>query len=85
MNNSMQECELFRSMEAGSRLFYCIDFLDQLVAMSQQNKNLANLPEFKESLSSIIELRNMTAEMYNAHIDAAIEFLKSKKASISPQ
>ena len=83
INISMQERRLFESMEAGSRFFYCIDFLDQLVAMSQQNKNLANLPEFKESLSAIIELRNMTAKIFNTHLDAVIEFLQSKKASIS--
>jgi hypothetical protein len=50
--------------------------------MSKKNKNLANLQEFKESLPAIIELRNTTAKMFNAHLDAVIEFLQSKKVSV---
>ena len=50
--------------------------------MSKKNKNLANLQEFKESLPAIIELRNPTAKMFNAHLDAVIEFLQSKKVSV---
>ena len=83
IDTTMREHRLLESMEAGSRFFYCVDFLDQLVAMSQQNKNLANLPEFKESLSAIIDLRNTTAQMFNAHLDAVINFLQSKKVTIS--
>lgn len=83
IDTTMQEHRLLESMEAGSRFFYCVDFLDQLVAMSQQNKNLADLPEYKESLSAIIELRDTTAKLFNAHLDAVIEFLQSKKIPIS--
>lgn len=82
IDTTMREHRLVESMEAGSRFFYCVDFLDQLVAMSKKNKNLANLQEFKEALPAIIELRNTTAKMFNAHLDAVIEFLQSKKVSV---
>ena len=70
------EATLLSAMEAGTDFYEATCVLNRILQLSQENKRLACLQEFQQSLPSIETLRCSLIERFGEHIDGVIDFLQ---------
>ena len=72
------EATLLSAMESGTDFYEAICVLNRILQLSQENKRLRELQEFKRSLSSIEALRRSLTERFGEHINGVVDFLQRR-------
>lgn len=72
------EATLLSAMESGTDFYEAICVLNRMLQLSQENKRLTDLQEFKQSLPSIEALRRSLTERFGEHINGVVDFLQRR-------